>query len=73
MPLPVCVLCHVETLTVDRWGLCARISITHDAVRRPDLYPAERFPDLWEVITSGSPVFPLSAAERAAYEARQAG
>ncbi len=48
-----------ETEYLDGWGICKRVSITHAAVRTPDQYPLEQHRELWELIASGNPVFPL--------------
>lgn len=70
---PLCTLCQTETSRLDEYGLCPRVSMTHDAVRRPDEWPADRHPELWELITSGRPVFPITAAERRRLQQRQRG
>lgn len=71
MTWPICALCQTETAQLDRFGLCQRVSITHDAVRHPDEYPADQHPELWALILSGNPVFPLTPAEQAHLERRQ--
>lgn len=68
---PLCTLCHTETARLDEHGLCPRISMTHDAVRRPDEWPADQHPELWALITSGKPVFPITAAEQQRLDERQ--
>lgn len=54
---PICPLCQEETVSLDGHGLCQKISITHQAVRNPEDYPADEHPELWELILSGRPVF----------------
>ena len=68
---PICPLCQTETSHLDEHGLCQRISITHDAVRHPDEYPVEHHPELWALILSGRPVFPVTPTEQAAIDRRR--
>ncbi len=56
---PICPLCQTATGSLDEWGICQRVSITHAAIRHPDRYPLERHREVWELIASGRPVFPL--------------
>lgn len=71
MSWPICPLCQIETEYLDEFGICKRISLTHQAIRNPADYTSERYGELWEVIKSGQPVFPLTPRELAAHEARQ--
>ncbi len=71
MSWPICILCHTECSSIDSFGLCPRISITHDAVRHPEEYPRDKHPELWELILSGRPVFPLTPREAARLKPRR--
>lgn len=71
MEWPICRLCQVETTSLDEHGLCIRTSITHRAVRDPSEYPRAAYPDLWVLIDSGKPVFPVSPADARALARRQ--
>lgn len=36
---PTCPLCQEPTSYLDEWGICQRVSITHQAIRHPEEFP----------------------------------